>query len=87
MLKKRQTLQSTKDKEVKDFIDGLKKTDAYTIYGETTALPDDKISTKFSYFYRPYNYTTNTKMYMTYQEEDGTEKLRGFDEYVKLKKQ
>ena len=24
---------------------------------------------------------------MTYQEEDGTEKLQGFDEYVKLKKQ
>ena len=68
------------------YIDELKKTDAFTIYGETTALPDESISSKFSYFYRPYNYTANTKMYMTYQEEDGAEKVRGFDDYVSLKK-
>ena len=86
LLKKRQTFHNSQDKEIQDFINDLKKTDAYTIYGETTALPDEKITSKFSYFYRPYNYTTNTKMYMTYQEEDGTEKLRGFDEYVRLKK-
>lgn len=87
MIEKQQTLQERSEKEVQNFISELKKTEKYTIYGETTSLPDEKISPKFSYFYRPYNFPINTKMYMTYQEDEGSEKLQGFGEYVRLKKQ
>ena len=41
---------------------------------------------KFTYFYKPYNYNINTKIYMTYLEDEGSEKLQGFDEYVRLKR-
>ena len=64
----------------------LKKSDTYQIYGETTCLPGDNLSPKFTYFYKPYNYNINTKIYMTYLEDEGSEKLQGFDEYVRLKR-
>ena len=75
------------DNEIKNFIKDLKNTEKYSIYGETTSIPAESINPKFSYFYKPYNYNINTKMYMTYKEEEGTEKLQGFDEYVRLKRE
>ena len=69
-MRKRRTLFAQPDNEIKNFISDLKKTDAYTIYGETTSLPNENLSPKFSYFYKPYNYNINTKMYITYQEEE-----------------
>ena len=86
-MKKKRTQKGINVNEIEDFIKDLKNTEKYSIYGETSSIPSESLNSKFSYFYRPYNYNINTKMYMTYREEEGTEKLQGFDDYVRLKRE
>lgn len=86
-MKKKRTQKGINVNEIEDFIKDLKNTEKYSIYGETSSIPSESLNSKFSYFYRPYNYTINTKMFMTYREEEGTEKLQGFDDYVRLKRE
>ena len=86
-IKRRKTIHSQVDREVNNYIQDLKKSETYSIYGLTTALPENNINSKFVYFYKPYNFNCNTKMFMTYEDGEGREKVRTFDDYVRMKKQ
>ena len=76
-----------KDFEIRNYIEALKDTEEYSIYGETTCIPADSLSRKFTYFYKPYNFNINSKIYMTYPETEQSEqeKLLYLEDYVKLK--
>ena len=62
-----------KDYEIRNYIEALKDTEEYSIYGLTTCIPADNLSRKFTYFYKPYNFNINSKIYMTYQEIEQSE--------------
>ena len=65
----------------------LKETEEYTIYGGATCVPPDNLNRKFTYFYKPYNFNINSKIYMTYQEieDDNMDSSPNLEDYVRLK--
>ena len=66
----------------------LRESEEYSIYGETTCIPSDKLNRKFTYFYKPYNFNINSKIYMTYRdfEKQQNEKDPQIDDFVLLKR-
>ena len=50
-------------------------------------MPPDELNRKFTYFYKPYNFNINSKIYMTYQEieEDDMDLSANLEDYVRLK--
>ena len=85
-LRRRKQIIKPEDKEVSDYIKDLKNSETFGIYGLTSALPENNINSKFVYFYKPYNFNINTKMYMTYDRDVAQDKIKCFDDFVRMKK-